>query len=182
MPLCDRVCVEVYVCRGSPNIQLHHDTTLELERESKVTPRGTCIFGVACRPLTGRCKPENGFAKLILYCFNPVEKKHAFYICHGFAPKERKGDRLIARKSYFEENSIIVGSNCVASRARRALGRCCSSAFSQCIAVIIYAVCKDTNPKNITSRSIVKNPHNISKCCTTETTLQNRIQCSSNQI
>lgn len=171
MPLCSKACIEVYVCRGSPNVQLYHDTTLELEREPRITPRGTCIFGISCRPLASKCDLGEGFAKLILYCFNPAEKNHAFYICHGFSPKTRKGDRLIARKSYFEENSIIIGSDCVASNARRALGRCCSSVFSHCIAVIIYAVCKNANSKNIASRSIVKNFNNVSKCNTTETIL-----------
>ena len=163
MPLCSKACIEVYVCRGSPNIQLYHDTTLELEREPKITPRGTCIFGISCGPLTSKCDLGDGLAKHILYCFGPAEKKHASYICHGFAPKTRKGDRLIARKSYFEENSIIVGSNCVASSARRALGRCCSSVFSHCIAVIVYAICKDTDSENITPRSIVEDSDNVSK-------------------
>lgn len=134
-----------------------------------ITPRGTCVFGISCRPLTSKCGLGGGLAKLILYCFNPAEKKHAFYICYGFAPKTRKGDRLIARKSYFEENSIIVGSNCAASSARRSLGRCCSSMFSHCIAVIVYAVCKNTDSKNVASRSIVENPDNVSKGNTAQT-------------
>jgi len=43
----DRLCIEVVKFRGHTNVRALHKTTLEITKDTELTPRGDCIIGVA---------------------------------------------------------------------------------------------------------------------------------------
>ncbi len=56
-------------CRGHPNVQLLHETTLEATGEPRLTPRGDCIACVSARVhVEGRCE---GLARGLIVALNP---------------------------------------------------------------------------------------------------------------
>ena len=60
----------VYIaCRGHPNVQLLHETTLEATVEDRLTPRGDCIACVGARVrVEGECR---GLARGVIVAVNP---------------------------------------------------------------------------------------------------------------
>ncbi len=128
-------------CKGHPNIQASHPTTLELEEESFLTIRGDCIVCIEC---TGadklrRLAAGKGLAKLFIVAVNPFLSPYiAYAIVDGFLPA-KKPKRLIVRKSAHRENSVMVCSSLGASELPIGLRKMLRSSYTKCYALIAFS-------------------------------------------
>jgi hypothetical protein len=131
-------CTAVLECRGHPNVALRHETTLEFEESSVLTPRGDCIACISCRGGDGvrGCAALRGYALAYIVAFNPWDGVEQFSI-YGFSPGQ-KPRRLIVRKSEHVKDSIIVRASASASELPRRLVELLRSPFTRCM--VLYAV------------------------------------------
>ena len=132
-------------CRGHPNIQASHPSTLELEEESFLTIRGDCIVCIEC---TGadelrRLATGKGLAKLFIVAMNPFLSPYiAYAIVDGFLPAKQP-KRLIARKSAHRENSVIICSSLSASELPSDLRKLLRSNYTKCYALLVSSTLSD---------------------------------------
>ncbi len=132
-------------CRGHPNIQASHPTTLELEEEPFLTIRGDCIVCIEC---TGaeelrRLTTGKGLAKLFIVAMNTFLSPYiAYTIIDGFLPAKRP-KRLIVRKSAHRENSVIICSSLSASELPSDLRKLLRSNYTKCYALLVSSTLSD---------------------------------------
>ncbi|ABM80155.1 DUF371 domain-containing protein [Hyperthermus butylicus] len=128
-------CIAVVRCRGHPNVQLAHESTLELEERSVLTPRGDCIACISCSggEELRSCATRRGLAVLIIFAAEPGGSVASFAV-YGLSPGSRPG-RLVARRSCHTADSIVVAGSAAAADAPRRLARILSSGFARCYAV-----------------------------------------------
>jgi len=126
-------------CKGHPNIQASHPTTLELEEEPFLTIRGDCIVCVECTDADElrRLATRRGLAKLFIVAMNPFLSPYiAYAIVDGFLPAKQPR-RLIVRKSAHRENSVIICSSLSASELPSDLRRLLRSNYTKCYALLV---------------------------------------------
>ncbi len=132
-------------CRGHPNVQAAHPTTLELEEESFLTIRGDCIVCVKCKG-AGKLRElaaEKGLAKLFIIAINPFLSPYiAYAIIDGFFPAKYP-ERLIVRKSLRRENSISICSSLSASELPGSLRRLLKSSYTKCYVLVASSTLGD---------------------------------------
>ncbi len=118
-------------CRGHPNVQLTHSTTLEFAREPRLTPRGDCIACVSTRiRLIGNCK---GYARGTIVVVDPKARIHVkrFTGVAGDCTKP-----VIRRSDYCRE--AIACKATIAASSLRHLARILQSPFTLLYAVITF--------------------------------------------
>ena len=123
----------VYIaCRGHPNVQLLHETTLEATVEDRLTPRGDCIACVEARVrIAGACR---GLARGVIVAVNPWLGSY-YRVFTGLA-----GDcaKPIIRRSRTCGNSIVCASTVAATDLREAL-ELFRSPFTRVYILVEYA-------------------------------------------
>ena len=125
-------------CRGHPDVQLYHSSTLEIETEERLTVRGDCIACVSCRGDVERLEEAasgKGLGKLVLAALFPWPPRLAWGVVDGLLPGERPGGRLVARKSCHRRGSLLVAASRSAAELPRELALTLSSGFARCLAV-----------------------------------------------
>jgi len=126
-------------CRGHPDVQVSHPTTLELEEESFLTIRGDCIVCIEC---TGadelrKLAAGKGLVKLFIVAMNPFLSPYiAYAIVDGFLPAKQP-KRLIVRKSTHRENSVIICSSLSALELPSDLRKLLRSNYTKCYALLV---------------------------------------------
>ncbi len=139
-------------------MQLTHETTLELDRGEKLTPRGDCIACVSCRGEP--CSLTGGYASLYIAILAPFPPYVAVYRLHGLAPRRpARGERMVARKSMYEGDSILIAAGGAARDAPEAFRRLAASSFSRCLVLhATYSPDSDVDPVDVLPGSVVKHP------------------------
>ena len=145
-------CIELYQCRGHPNVQLAHDTTLELTSESRLTPRGDCIACISCRG-EGRCLSRKGLGKLFIAALGLEEPHYAGIVIDGIAPGAARMERMIVRKSRHGSDTLLAEASRAASGVGHPLRRLLASSFTRCYALFVVL---DVNPKDVLAGRVVK--------------------------
>lgn len=145
-------CIELYRCRGHPNVQLVHDTTLELTSEDRLTPRGDCIACVSCRG-EGKCLSRKGLGKLFIAALGLEEPHYAGIVVDGIAPGAARVERMVARKSRHGGDTILAEASRAASDAGRPLRKLLASSFTRCYALFVVL---DINPEDVLTGRVVE--------------------------
>ena len=132
------VCIALLRCRGHPNVQAHHRSTLELEEESRLTVRGDCVVCVSCQgsDVARECSSMKGLGKLVIAALRPYPPGVEAAGVDGYTPGQRPG-RLIARRGCHLSNSILVGASHSAGSLPPRLRRSLSSGFTRCLALLV---------------------------------------------
>ena len=131
-----KICVKLLRCRGHPNVQLAHRSTLELEKESSLTPRGDCIACVSCRGSPEDCARSKGLAALYVAALSLFPPGVAGTVVSGVSPASEPG-RLIARRSCHRADSILVAADKAAAEAPETLRRLLASSYTRCLALYL---------------------------------------------
>lgn len=158
---CREACIEVYLCRGHPNVSLRHESTLELSEEDRLTPRGDCIACIELRPLTSQCslRLREAYAALYIMAVDP-DGHRAVYKCSGYSPADPRGTGHVARRSWEPARSMIVGSDCSAASLRRVLeegGVDYRSPFTRFMVLLYYIACS-VDTVDEPPRGVIENP------------------------
>ena len=126
-------------CRGHPNIQADHDTTLELEEAPILTIRGDCVVCVECRntrPLR-ETAAKKALAKLVIAAMNPFIKPYiAYTVIDGFLPGESPR-RLVVRKSNYRDDSLMICSSLSASELPADVKKLLRSSYTRCYVLLV---------------------------------------------
>ncbi|OWJ55203.1 hypothetical protein Pdsh_04015 [Pyrodictium delaneyi] len=130
------MCIKLLQCRGHPNVQLSHPSTLELEKEASLTPRGDCIACVSCKGDLGECVEEKGLAALYIAALSFFPPGVASTIVSGLSPAARPR-RLIARRSCHRVDSIVIAANRAAADVPENLRRLLMSSYTRCLALYL---------------------------------------------
>ncbi|NOZ89550.1 MAG: DUF371 domain-containing protein [Crenarchaeota archaeon] len=128
-------------CRGHPNVQLAHASTLELEAGERLTIRGDCVACVACRGPLGEVEEaasRRGLAKLFIAAWHPWPPRVEAAVVDGLSPAERPQGRLVVRRSCHRRGSVMVAASASASTLPRGLASLLSSGYSVCYALLVY--------------------------------------------
>ncbi|RUM47947.1 MAG: hypothetical protein DSY37_00960 [Hyperthermus sp.] len=163
----ERFCFSLVACKGHPNVEADHPSTLELERDERLGVRGDCIVCVGCRqrrstPSPSECARLRGLAKLYLVAA-PLESMKIEYVeVNGFSPAS-KAKRIIVRKSSVRHDSVIVNASLSSRDLKQELKGALRSSFTMCFGLLItYTPSFDIDSENILARSIVEDPSNLS--------------------
>lgn len=134
------VCVALLRCRGHPNVQLYHESTLELEKEARLTIRGDCIACIGCRDGgEAECASRRGLAKLYIAAFNSfyaASGKVGVVAIDGLAPGVKPG-RSIVRKSCYAQDSLVLRASVSARDLPASIKSLLQSSFTRCTALYI---------------------------------------------
>jgi hypothetical protein len=128
-------------CRGHPNVQAAHETTLELEESPNLTIRGDCIICVECKNTDSarQLVAERGLSKLFLIAVNPFIKPYvAGLSIDGFSPG-KKPRRLIVRKSYYTKDALMICSSKSAAELPAEFRKLLQSSYTKCFALLVLS-------------------------------------------
>lgn len=154
-----KICIDVIKCRGHPNIQATHSSTLEFEEKESLTPRGDCIVCISCSKITtNNCHLYPGYAKVLLIAMQPLPPAISSLEIHG-RPSLDKTRRLIIRKSTERKNALLIQASKAARDIPLTMKKLLQSPFTNCIA--LYASLNlRIDSKDVLPRSIIENPPN----------------------
>jgi len=132
-------------CRGHPNVQAYHETTLELEESNVLTVRGDCIICTSCSNTdkARRLAARKGIARALLVAVNPfIEPYIASAEVNGFLPG-REPRRLIIRRSSYVGDSLVVCSDRSASQLPAEMRKLLQSSYTMCYALLVASILSD---------------------------------------
>ena len=123
--------VVLVVCRGHPNVQLLHETTLEATVEPRLTPRGDCIACVSAKvKIHGPCR---GLARGFILVYN-FDGKAAVARFTGTAGDCRKP---IIRRSSFCRDALVCNAS-LSARSIHGLAKLLQSPFARAVIVVEF--------------------------------------------
>ncbi|WP_168371200.1 DUF371 domain-containing protein [Pyrodictium occultum] len=129
-------CIRLLRCRGHPNVQLAHPSTLELEREPRLTPRGDCVACVSCQGSIAGCSSGKGLAALYIAALSLHPPGAAGAVVEGLSPAAEPG-RLIARRSCHRRDSVVIAADKAARDLPEGLRRLLASSYTRCLALYV---------------------------------------------
>ena len=149
-----RVCMELIRCRGHPNVQLAHPSTLELDRRGRLTPRGDCVACVSCRG-GGRCAAKRGLAAMYFAVLALEPPFYAGFRVFGVSPGRPVGERMVVRRSLHPADSVMVAASTPARGVPGEARRLLASSFSRCL---VLHVVLDVDAEDVLAGGVVENP------------------------
>ncbi len=113
--------------RGHPNVRATNEMTLEITRESYLTPRGDCIVGImadaACKDLSGRAKGElRKTGSQVAFVIAVGADRFSFRASGSEAlPLESPVSMVIRKSTYTCHRTLAVRSTAAASDLPRSM-------------------------------------------------------------